>query len=521
MSEVQSRFIIVFGPENYNLDVLSSALRAADIQFEITFVHDAVEVNRLLRIHKDAVLVAIVQDADDVADIEPLLDQIALYPLIVLLPDYNAAIIDQLTKQGVADYLVETQLDSLMLHRVFNAQAFNVPVHIPIDVKAPVSKYSDILQRSTDGIVVTDPDGIVVFTNPSAESLFRRTPKLLLGQTFGFPVVAGESIEIEIMRPQGEMITVEMRVSNVQWANKNARLIALRDVSDRKAMEVALRKSHTLNKAIIDTLSTSIAVVNIDGEIISVNDKWYINAPMSCNTILQPFNPGVNYFDVCRNSNSDTAYKALEGMLAVLTGEESAFQLEFRCDEDHPERWFLMNVKPLYVSGMEGLLVSHTEITRQRASAFAEADRRAAVARRIEQDHEMHSIELLSQSQQAERSRRSVPEVQRLTPEAIETFSDEYSRLLSLAVEQRAYKVEHNVAEQGRDFARKLGLAGAHPRDVIKIHLDVLQAKRRQIDKAVKTQVYLEEGRILLLEIMGYLASFYRDQLDWKENIRY
>jgi len=167
------------------------------------------------------------------------------------------------------------------------------------------------------------------------------------------------------------------------------------------------------------------------------------------------------------------------------------------------------------------LLVSHTEITRQRASAFAEADRRAAVARRIEQDHEMHSIELLSQSQQAERSRRSVPEVQRLTPEAIETFSDEYSRLLSLAVEQRAYKVEHNVAEQGRDFARKLGLAGAHPRDVIKIHLDVLQAKRRQIDKAVKTQVYLEEGRILLLEIMGYLASFYRDQLDWKENIRY
>src|SRR5438094_404640 len=94
-----------------------------------------------------------------------------------------------------------------------------------------------IVERMADGIVVVSLDGIIRFVNPAAERLFARTAAELTGTYLGFPAVAGESAEIDVVRPSGETVSVELRVGDIDWEDAAARLASLRDVTDRKRAE--------------------------------------------------------------------------------------------------------------------------------------------------------------------------------------------------------------------------------------------------------------------------------------------
>ena len=57
-----------------------------------------------------------------------------------------------------------------------------------------------IIERLPDGIVVVDPAGNIRFANPAAERLFGRTAKELIGTPFGFPLIIGETTEIDSIK---------------------------------------------------------------------------------------------------------------------------------------------------------------------------------------------------------------------------------------------------------------------------------------------------------------------------------
>lgn len=85
-----------------------------------------------------------------------------------------------------------------------------------------------------DGVVIVDLDGIIRFANPAAESLFGRTAPDLVGSDLGFPAVSGETAEVEVVRPRGETVTAELRVVDIDWEGEPARLVSIRDITDRK-----------------------------------------------------------------------------------------------------------------------------------------------------------------------------------------------------------------------------------------------------------------------------------------------
>jgi len=78
------------------------------------------------------------------------------------------------------------------------------------------------------------------------------------------------------------------------------------------------------------------------------------------------------------------------------------------------------------------------------------------------------------------------------------------------ALEQRAYKVDHDISGSLRSVAERMGFLKARPRDVVKLHSTALQRKTSDVPSG-KARAYLEEGRIMVLELMGYLSSFYRN----------
>lgn len=95
-----------------------------------------------------------------------------------------------------------------------------------------------IIERLPDGIVVVDQLGVIRFANPAAERLFDRTVAELIGTEFGFPVVVGETTEIDILqRGGGAVVYAELRVVETEWEGEPVRLVSLRDITDRKHAE--------------------------------------------------------------------------------------------------------------------------------------------------------------------------------------------------------------------------------------------------------------------------------------------
>ena len=99
------------------------------------------------------------------------------------------------------------------------------------------SRLRSIVERMADGVVIIGPDGVIRFVNPAAESLFGRAAAELEGTSFGFPAVAGETAEIQVVRPGGISVAAELRVVEMSWESQPACLVSLRDVTDRKRAE--------------------------------------------------------------------------------------------------------------------------------------------------------------------------------------------------------------------------------------------------------------------------------------------
>lgn len=102
------------------------------------------------------------------------------------------------------------------------------------------ARFRDIIERNADAIIVIDRGGTVRFANPAASELFGRDHEQLVGTDFGFPMLAGETTELDLPRSDGARV-VEMRVVESEWEGQPALIASLRDITERKESEAAAR----------------------------------------------------------------------------------------------------------------------------------------------------------------------------------------------------------------------------------------------------------------------------------------
>jgi signal transduction histidine kinase len=94
---------------------------------------------------------------------------------------------------------------------------------------------------NADAIVVVDRVGIVRFVNPSAEKLLRCSASDLLGQMFGIPLEGIDITEIDLRSRPGSTQTAEIRVMRTLWDGERAFIVTMRDITERKRSEMALK----------------------------------------------------------------------------------------------------------------------------------------------------------------------------------------------------------------------------------------------------------------------------------------
>ncbi len=108
-----------------------------------------------------------------------------------------------------------------------------MPTHFP--------KLNLILDTITDGVLVVDSQGVVLYANKAAEILLARSP--IIGQSLAIPVSPGKNSyqDINLIRPNG-LAWAEMRSSPMEWDGQPGYVIALRDITERKHMELERQK---------------------------------------------------------------------------------------------------------------------------------------------------------------------------------------------------------------------------------------------------------------------------------------
>lgn len=112
--------------------------------------------------------------------------------------------------------------------------------NLEAEIKAGEERFRNIIEKNADGIIVVDLDGIVHFINSAGEELFGLEDKKILGKRFGLPIVSGDSSEMTVVRGNGEILSVELRVVETEWEGKSVYLASVRDITRRKRAEEQL-----------------------------------------------------------------------------------------------------------------------------------------------------------------------------------------------------------------------------------------------------------------------------------------
>ncbi|MET0092241.1 MAG: PAS domain S-box protein [Sedimenticola sp.] len=181
-------------------------------------------------------------------------------------------------------------------------------------------------------------------------------------------------------RRDGTLIPVEINANFVQYQGREYNLGFVRNITERKRAEEALRKSERFLQATLDSTASNIALLDSTGTIVLVNRSWKEFAA-SNGISAGKVSEGVNYLQVCdqaTGSDSEDAAIFANGVREVMEGKSQIFSMEYPCHSPDKKRWFSGIATP--VTGEE--TTPYTVVSHQDITAIKSAEEAAASANR-------------------------------------------------------------------------------------------------------------------------------------------
>ena len=151
-------------------------------------------------------------------------------------------------------------------------------------------KYRNLIERANDGICIIQ-DGIVKFTNSRLSDLWGGESEDIIDAPFTNFIhpdehkklteyykrrIKGEAspsvYESVLLKKNGNIIQVELSAGIINYQGKPADMVIVRDISDRKQAEEALRESEELFAKLIASVPDIIIRTDINGNIVFCNE---------------------------------------------------------------------------------------------------------------------------------------------------------------------------------------------------------------------------------------------------------
>lgn len=163
-----------------------------------------------------------------------------------------------------------------------------------IALRESEARKTAILETSLDAIVSVDNKGIVREWNSAAERIFGYRRETALGQRLeslivpanltekylpgladylmtGVASLIGRAIEVTATRQNGEQFPIELALAQIPASDPPFFTAFIRDITDRKHAEEALRRSEARKAAVLETALDAIISMDQDGKIIEWN----------------------------------------------------------------------------------------------------------------------------------------------------------------------------------------------------------------------------------------------------------
>ncbi|MBF0336910.1 MAG: response regulator [Nitrospirae bacterium] len=167
-------------------------------------------------------------------------------PIVVLTGSEDEALAISAVQKGAQDYLVKWDTKDKLLIRSIQYAIERHKLFLQIRASHEFNFYN-VFNKNADGILVIDMEGRVIFANPTAEAMFDKGTGQLVGHLMGFPVVKNDKAEIDILRGNGETISVDMRMVEAEWESSPAFIASLRDVTETKQL---MNEIYKLNRTL-------------------------------------------------------------------------------------------------------------------------------------------------------------------------------------------------------------------------------------------------------------------------------
>ena len=132
-----------------------------------------------------------------------------------------------------------------------------------------------------------------------------------------------------------------------------------------RGVRAAADSQWTLTRHVVDSLTSELAVLDREGNIILTNQMWKRFARENTAGDSQNFGVGLNYLEVCSSASgvdAEGAQDILVGLEQVLSGIRERFSFEYPCHSPTDARWFLLEASRLD-SPAGGAVVLHIDIT--------------------------------------------------------------------------------------------------------------------------------------------------------------
>ena len=247
--------------------------------------------------------------------------------------------------------------------------------------------FSALVRRATEVAFVTDMDGIILFVTDVDDPPLGYAPAEAIGRSsfdFVHPEDRGVAralldhalaaagaqppVQMRALARDGQWHYVEVAVTNMlDDPVVNGLVVNMRDVTERRVMEAALRASEARYRGIVETSQEGIWLIDSTGRTLFANESLAGLLDRAITEITE-----LNAFDVIDPKDHDEARRRLRSRRYV--GHE-VYEIPFvRRDE---RRWASVSASPLYEKETYvGSLLMISDVT-ERKHAEAELERRA------------------------------------------------------------------------------------------------------------------------------------------------
>jgi PAS domain S-box-containing protein len=240
------------------------------------------------------------------------------------------------------------------------------------------TKFEILSEVTFEGILIHD-NGVPVDMNTAFPKLFGYTKGEFLNKNLIKIIIHKNNqetvinhIKIEYHRPyevigikkDGTEFPLEIEGKTyLSQDNKKLRATAFRDITERKIAEQKIKDSEAKINSILNSLPSSVCVIDDAGNILHVNDAWKQFGATNSNKIKDTTCTEYNYFDVCKSDfeNEDTNL-ILEGLIGLLNGKIEKFEYEYPCHTPNEKHWFLMSADLMKTSEKQ-IVISHRDVT--------------------------------------------------------------------------------------------------------------------------------------------------------------